>query len=71
MDLVLETGTSRIGIECKASSAPNVTRGFWSAKEDLNLDEVMIVAPVDSAYPYGNGVTVCSLSECLTRLESL
>ncbi len=71
MDLVLERGTSRIGIECKASSSPKVTRGFWSAMGDLKLKEVLIVAPVDSAYPYGDGVTVCSLSECLTRLESL
>jgi predicted AAA+ superfamily ATPase len=71
MDLVLERGTSRIGIECKASSSPKITRGFWSAMDDLKLTEVLIVAPVDSAYPYGNGVTVCSLRECLTRLESL
>lgn len=71
MDLVLEAGTSRIGIECKASSSPKVTRGVWSAKEDLKLNEVLIVAPVDSAYPYGDGVTVCSLAECLARLESL
>lgn len=71
MDLVLETGASRIGIECKASSSPKVTRGFWSAKDDLKLDVVLIVAPVDSSYPYGNGATVCSLNECLTRLESL
>lgn len=68
MDLVLERGTARIGIECKASSSPNVTRGFWSAMDDLKLTEVLIVAPVDSAYPYGDGVTVCSLNECLTRL---
>ena len=71
MDLVLEKGTYRIGIECKASSSPKVTRGFWIAKDDLKLNEVLIFAPVDSAYPYGEGVTVCSLSECLTRLESL
>lgn len=71
MDLVLERGTFRIGIECKASSSPKVTRGFWSAKEDLNLKEVLIVAPVDSSYPYGDGVTVCSLRECLARLESM
>lgn len=71
MDLVLEKGTSRIGIECKASSLPKVTRGFWSAKDDLKLNEVLIVAPVDSSYPYGDGVTVCSLNECLARLESM
>lgn len=71
MDLVLQLGGRRIGIECKAASAPSVTRGFWSAKEALELDEAFIVAPVDSAYPYGAGATVCSLAECLARLTSM
>ncbi len=71
MDLVVEKGVSRIGIECKASSSPKVTRGFWSAKDDLELDEVLIVAPVNAAYPYGDGVTVCSLNECLIRLGAM
>jgi len=68
IDLVLQVGSRRIGIECKASSAPSVTRGFWSARQDLELDETYIVAPVESMYPYGEGVMVCSLSECLVRV---
>lgn len=71
IDLVLQNGSKRIGIECKASTAPVVTRGLWSAMEDLGLDEVLVVAPVESAYPYGKGATVCSLPECLDRLQSL
>lgn len=69
MDLVLQRGLRRIGIECKASSAPKVTPGFWNAKDDLELDEVLVVAPVDTTYPFGEGVTVCSLSESLARLK--
>jgi len=71
MNLVLQVGSKRIGIECKASSAPKVTHGFWNAKEDLELDEAWIVAPVDSVYPYGEGVEVCSPIECLNRLGAL
>ncbi len=70
MDLVLQKGSMRIGIECKASSAPKVTPGFWNAKEDLGLAAVFIVAPVESGYPYGDGVAVCSLGECLAYLAS-
>ncbi len=71
MDLVLNLGNHRIGIECKASSAPSVTRGFWSARQDLELDETYIVAPVESAYPYGDGAVVCSLPECLERVAGV
>ncbi len=71
MDLVLQKGRVRIGIECKASSSPSVTRGFWTAREDLALDETWIVAPVGSSYPYKEGTTVYSLSDCLNRLASM
>jgi predicted AAA+ superfamily ATPase len=70
MDLVLSGRGRRIGVECKASVAPKVTRGFWNAKADLNLDETYVVAPVQEAYPIGDGVTVCSLGACLGKLAS-
>lgn len=71
MDLVLQKGSKRFGIECKASTSPKVTKGFWTAREDLGLDETFIVAPVDGGYPFGDGVRVCSLSECVERLREV
>ncbi|HMO05037.1 MAG TPA: ATP-binding protein [Kiritimatiellia bacterium] len=70
MDLVVQVGATRIGIECKASSAPSVSRGFWNAMDDLQLTEAFIVAPVDSSYPYGDRATVCPLVDCLERIRS-
>ena len=35
VDLVLEKGRRRIAIECKASAAPQLTQGFWSAMKDI------------------------------------
>jgi predicted AAA+ superfamily ATPase len=71
IDLVIQIGSRRIGIECKASSSPRVTRGFWNVIEDLELDEIYIVAPVEAAYPYEKNVLVCSLDECMKRLNSV
>jgi len=65
LDLVLERGQQRIAIECKMSSAPKVTQGFWNALEDLGIGEAWIIAPVKESYPLGKGVTVMSLSEFL------
>jgi uncharacterized protein len=70
IDLVLERGRRRIGIECKASTAPVVTRGFWSALDDLGIDEAWIVAPVDAPYPIRSGVTVTPLNLLLERFLS-
>ena len=51
IDLVLEKGRRRIAIECKASSAPSVGRGFHTALDDLAIQEAYVVAPVRDSYP--------------------
>lgn len=68
VDLVIERGRHRIAIECKASSSPEVTKGFWYALDDIHPDEAWIVAPVKDAYLLKEGVTVISLEEVVLRL---
>ena len=53
--------------ECKASSAPQVTKGFWNAIDTVQPDKAYIIAPVSSAYPFKNGVEVCRLTDFLTK----
>jgi uncharacterized protein len=67
LDLVLEKGTKRIGIECKASVSPQVTRGFWNAINDLALSQVYVIAPVRESYPLNKNVFVISLPELLEK----
>ncbi len=62
MDLVLEKGGERVGVEFKASTSPSVSRGFWSSFDALDLDEAF-VAPVESGYPLKKNVWVVALSE--------
>ena len=71
LDLVLERGAIRVGIECKASTAPNVTRGFWTARDDLGLTGLWVVCPIDSSYPWKEGVTIGGLRPCLEWLKGL
>ncbi|MBW1892502.1 MAG: ATP-binding protein [Deltaproteobacteria bacterium] len=58
IDLILVKGQRRIAVEIKVSTSPDVKRSFWNALNDLEIDEVWIVAPVDSPYPYKQGVQV-------------
>jgi len=71
IDLILEKGSRRVAIECKASSAPAVSRGLWSAVEDLQIEEIFIVAPVKEPFPLRRGAWVVPLSEVVRRLEPL
>jgi predicted AAA+ superfamily ATPase len=71
IDLVLELGRRRIAIECKASSAPKLARGFWSGLEDLGIEEAYVVAPVDAPYPVAPGIAVLPLAELLAWAPEL
>lgn len=69
IDLILSKGQRTIGIECKVATAPRPTRGFWQARDDLQLTETYIVAPVESSYPIEKGVQVVSLLDLLKILQ--
>ena len=58
MDIVVESGSIRLGIEVKFSASPTVSKGFWLAKDDLRLTRALVVAPVERAYPLRDGVDV-------------
>lgn len=62
MELVLEYGQKRIGIECKVTVSPEITRSMTISINDLKPDHVFIVAPVNDSYPLSQDVTVISLS---------
>jgi len=53
----------RIAIECKASSVPAPTQGFWNALEDIGAWEAWIVALIEGSYPLARGVAVVSLNQ--------
>ena len=65
MDLVLERGGRRLGVECKASSAPRPSRGFWNLVEDLELEQAFVVAPIAKGFPIGPKAAALSLGELL------
>lgn len=71
MDIVAERGKRRIGFEVKFSSAPALSKGFWSAKNDLNLERVCVVAPVESGYPLAPDVEVVPAVELAAWLSAL
>jgi len=68
IDLVLENGKERIGVEFKASSAPTVSAGFWNCIKDLELSKTHIVCPIEDSYSYKENVVVCGIREFLYYL---
>lgn len=65
LDLILEKGNQRIAIECKASAAPKLSKGFWRALEVVKPQKTFIIAPISGAYDIAHQVTVCGLEDFL------
>ena len=61
VDLVLEFRNRETWvIEIKRSSAPTVSKGFYTAASDLGASRKLLIAPVEKSYPMKEGVEVMS-----------
>lgn len=71
LDLVVELGTRKFGIEIKFSAAPKPTKGFWQALSDLKIERAWVVAPVERRYPLAPGVEVVPVQALQGLAEQL
>ncbi len=61
IDLIMEKGVKKIAVECKISTAPKITKGFWNSLDDLEISDAWIIAPVNEAYRIEERVMVSNL----------
>ena len=71
LDLVVEFGARKIGIEIKFSAAPKPSKGFWQSLQDLAINRAFVVAPVLRRYPLAPGVDVVPLSDLPSVVSEL
>jgi predicted AAA+ superfamily ATPase len=73
LDLVLELGMVRIGIECKSHTAPVVTKGFWIAIDDLQIKpgNRWIVCPIDEQYSYKEGAVIGGVRQVIDFINGV
>lgn len=68
IDLILKKGNQVIAIECKASDAPKVTKGFYRSLEVVKPNKTFIIAPTNDTYQIQENCTVIGLANFL-KLE--
>ena len=56
LDLILTKGKKKIAFEFKVSDAPKLTKGFWSAIEDVQPEITFVVSPLADKYPINDNV---------------
>ena len=70
VDLVVIGHDGRMAcVEVKVGSTPVLTRGFYSALDDLGPEVTYVVAQVDEPYPKGDRIEVVPLAVALERLR--
>lgn len=70
IDLLLVQGNRMIAVECKASAAPKVPKGFWGALDDIKPDFAFVIAPVGGGpYPLNEQVTVAGLPDGISLIQ--
>ncbi len=69
MDVVIEHGAKRIGVEIKRSLTPSLTKGGHHSQEDLNLDMTYIVYPGNDTYLINDKTCVISINDLLKELN--
>lgn len=65
IDLILKKGNQVIAIECKASDAPKVTKGFYRSLEVVKPNSTYIIAPTNDTYQIKENITVIGLANFL------
>jgi len=63
IDLIIFSERSPVAIEVKYSSSPKVSKGFWSAYEDLKCKRGFVIYPGKDFYPMGKNVFALPVSE--------
>lgn len=71
IDFSISNGAIRVAVECKATLAPKLSSGNYSAIDDIQPEMVFVVAPVESGYPLKPGVEVVSLLELIRRIGEI
>jgi predicted AAA+ superfamily ATPase len=71
IDFLVFSPNSLFAVECKASKAPVLSRGTYSAIDDLKPKYTFIVSPVKEDYIIKNDIEVVSLEGLITKIKKM
>jgi len=69
VDIIIESGSMVVAIECRPSMKPELSSGNRNALKDIQADLTFIAAPVKDSYPISDGVVVTPLNELTTQIS--
>ena len=73
IDAVVAMRPRKIGFKAKFSIAPAVTKGFWQACEDSQLNAAYVISPVKQGWPMkppAKDISVMDIDRLLDKIAS-
>jgi hypothetical protein len=71
IDLILTKGNRKIAFEIKASTSPELTKGTYTAMNDLEIAELFVVAMVPSSYYYKPKILIGNIRDAIQYAAKL
>jgi hypothetical protein len=69
IDLILKRGLKKIAVEFKASKSPSLSKGFFIALKELDIEEAYVVAPIEEPYKIEEKVTILPLYNFINEFK--
>ena len=66
--LLMINGSDLLAFEIKAGAAPKLTKGFHTAREDVQPTKIFVVSRTDETWTTGDGIIHTSLNELPQQL---
>ena len=70
IDILLRYGDDVIAVECKATLSPKLSRGNYSAIDDIRPSKTFVVIPTEKGYAFKPDIEVVSLSELIEKIPA-
>lgn len=69
IDLIMQKNRITIAIECKATTAPKLNKGFIRASDIIKPSHTYVIAPVKEKYPIKKDTCVCGLMDAIEMIR--
>lgn len=69
IDFIIETKQGIIAAECKASMSPKLSRGAYTAIDDLKPSFCYIVSPIEKRWQMSNNIEVVNILDLISELK--
>lgn len=71
IDIIVESNKGIVAVECKAGLSPKLSKGTFTAINDLKPKIMLVICPVKKGWPMKPGIEITSLGESINKIGKI